>query len=336
MSRRKNANVAIFVPHAGCPHQCVFCDQRSISGHSSVPTGEEVAAVLEEAAAGLGDHVRTAQVAFFGGSFTAIPRDEMIGLLAAAQPFVGPEGFAGIRISTRPDAIDEEVLALLADFGVTAIELGAQSMDDAVLAASGRGHTAADVMSAARLIRQAGFSLGLQMMTGLPGDSDQGAVATATALADLAPDTIRIYPALVLAGTPLATALERGTYAPQTQEEAVALCARLLELFHSRGIAVIRLGLHDSPDLRQNVLAGPHHPAFRELCEAQVLLEKALPQLPEGGGSIRLRVAAGSVSKMAGQHRSNLLELSRRGYRAGIREDETVPYLAVQVEPIEK
>lgn len=288
-----HANIAIFVPHAGCPHQCIFCDQRGISGAQSIPGSGEVAAVLAKAAKSLGESTRSGEIAFFGGSFTAIPRREMLRLLGAAQPFLGPGGFAGIRISTRPDAVGDEVLGLLAQYGVTAIELGAQSMDDAVLAASSRGHTAAAVADACRRIQAHGFSLGLQMMTGLPGDSDRGAVATAQAFAALQPDTVRIYPTLVLRNTPLADLYEAGGYVPQSLDAAVSLCAGLLELFYRQALS-------------------------------------ALENIPPG--RVTLSVARGSASKMAGQKRANLLELAGRGYQAKIYERADIDYLAVQAE----
>ncbi len=165
---KNKANIAIFVPHAGCPHRCSFCDQRMISGTDTPPSSQEVTHLLNKAVAGLKEGI-TAEIAFFGGSFTAIPRPQMEGLLAAAFPFVDGQKITGIRCSTRPDAIDEEVLTVLKRYGVTAVELGAQSMDDRVLSLNHRGHTAKDVETAARLIRQSGLELGLQMMTGLYG-----------------------------------------------------------------------------------------------------------------------------------------------------------------------
>lgn len=326
----KPANAAIFVPHAGCPQQCVFCNQRGISGAQKMPSDEEITATLTAAAENLGERMHTAQIAFFGGSFTAIPREEMLRLLQAAQPFLGADGFGGIRVSTRPDAIDRNVLDILRQYGVTAVELGAQSMDDRVLAASGRGHTARQVEDAVRLLKAGGFSLGLQMMTGLPADSDGLAMATAKALADLEPDTMRIYPALVLRGTTLAAMWQSGSYHPQELEEAVQLGAELLTYFTDRGIKVIRLGLHDSPTLAADLLAGPYHPAFRELCESRVLLEKTLTLLenvPEG--EVCLTIATGSTSKLIGQKRQNLLELNRRGYRPKIQESPAMGYLEV-------
>lgn len=327
------ANAAIFVPYAGCPHWCGFCNQRGISGADAVPDAAEVGRILARAAESLGERMQTAQIAFFGGSFTAIPRDDMLRLLEAARPFLGEGGFGGIRVSTRPDAIDREVLDILETHGVVAIELGAQSMDDGVLAASGRGHTAADTMDASRLIRERGFSLGLQMMTGLPGSDGDADRRTARTLIGLRPDTVRVYPTLVLRGTAFEALWRSGAYRPQTLKEATELGAGLLELFAAHGIPVIRLGLHDSPSLAADILAGPHHPAFRELCEGRVLLRKALGALDGAPpGDVRLRVRNGSASKMAGQRRCNLLDLQRRGYRTKILEDETIPYLNLIVE----
>ncbi|MCI8497730.1 MAG: radical SAM protein, partial [Clostridiales bacterium] len=200
----KSANVSVFVPHEGCPNQCSFCNQRRISGTVKAPSPQDVERIAKEGLRTLGVRAIDAQLAFFGGSFTAVPRDYMVSLLKAAAPFIGHDGFSGIRISTRPDAVDGETLNILQEYHVDAVELGAQSMDDRVLHLNARGHTAADVEQASRLIRENGFSLGLQMMTGLPGDSDKGAWETARRLASLQPDTMRIYPTLVLEGTPLA------------------------------------------------------------------------------------------------------------------------------------
>lgn len=331
----KNANVAVFVPHAGCTHRCVFCDQRTIAGVQSIPDDETVCAMLTQAAENLGERARFAQIAFFGGSFTAISKREMLRLLCTAQPFLQQNGgvFGGIRISTRPDAIDSEMLDLLKMYGVTAIELGAQSMDAGVLAASARSHTAEDVCAASALIREAGFSLGLQMMTGLPLDTGEKTLATAKALADLYPDTMRIYPTLVLEGAPLAELWRSGGYQPQTLEDAVALGAELLLLFHQRGIHVIRVGLHDSPELQHHVLAGPYHPAFRELCHSAVLLQKAKAALlNRPAGKYLLRVAPGAQSAMAGQHKANRFALEQLGYQVRIKADPAVETFTVKVE----
>ena len=274
----KQVNVAIFVPHAGCPHTCIFCDQRAISGTAQPPTLQQVRDILTSAR----NTLKTpAQIAFFGGSFTAIEPDYRRDLLAVAAKFLDGEKFTSIRISTRPGAINPGILAQLKASGVSAIELGAQSMDEQVLAFAQRGHTVAQTVHAARLIREGGFSLGLQMMTGLPGDTDDKSLATAHQLAELKPDTMRIYPAAVLRGSALAALYQSGSYRPQTLEQAIALCAKLLRLFTGRGIPVIRLGLQQQAGVE--ILAGPHHPALRELVEGQVLLEQVLAMgMPPG------------------------------------------------------
>src|SRR5659263_124650 len=199
----------------------------------------------------------------------------MVSLLEAAAPFVGENGFKGIRISTRPDAIDEERLLILKKYNVTAIELGAQSMDDGVLLLNRRGHTAVDVINAARLIKSSGFELGLQMMTGLYGDTQQGALKTAIEIAKLEPKTVRIYPTIVLEETLLAELYHKGEYLPQSLEDAVSLCAQLLEYFFLQGIKVIRLGLHASEGIENGRISGPWHPAFRELCENYIYFKRA-------------------------------------------------------------
>lgn len=335
MIKRPHANVALFVPHAGCPHDCCFCNQRTIAGVSAPLSPKEVTAACERALQTLSDD-RTAQIAFFGGSFTAIDRTYMRALLEAAQPFLRTGRFEGIRASTRPDAVDDEVLAMLKSYGVTALELGAQSMDDRVLAACGRGHTAADTVKAAKRIKKAGLSLGLQMMTGLPGDTDNGAEATAKALAALEPDTVRIYPTVVLKGTALAALYDSGRYQPPTLEGTVALCARLLRFFEiERGIPVIRLGLHDGDTLRGEVLAGGYHPALRELCEGQLYVNTALSVLTYMGpearqGTVTLTVSPKAVSKMIGQHRQHIALLRQHGYDIEVKADEAVPLWEVR------
>jgi histone acetyltransferase (RNA polymerase elongator complex component) len=330
---KTHANIAIFIPHKGCPHTCTFCDQRAISGRQEAPTPQEVAQILDRALKQMGQRASQGEIAFFGGSFTAIDSEYRRALLQVVQPY--RPHFGGIRLSTRPDAINGEILAELREFGVTAIELGAQSMDDQVLALAQRGHTALDVERAAHLIKAAGFSLGLQMMTGLPGDSKEGSLKTARRLAALGPDTMRIYPALTLEGTELARLYREGKYRPPTLEETVELCAHLLLYFEEQNILVIRLGLHHEAGLRERLVAGPYHPALRELCEGKILLDAAMKQLANqkaAPGAITLYVAPGSQSKMAGQNRRNLRYLEALGYRCAIRTDALLQPLQLRVE----
>lgn len=338
-----HANVAVFVPNLGCPHRCTFCDQRAIAGQARMPGPQDVAAAAREGIRTLGEHVKDAELAFFGGSFTAIPPVTMTALLAAAQPFLGPGGYRGIRVSTRPDAVPEGMLALLRRYGVKAVELGAQSMSDQVLRRNGRGHTARDVTDAAGRVKAAGLELGLQMMTGLPGDGDKGAWDTARAIAALSPDTVRIYPTVVVRGTALQSLYISGRYAPQTLEAAVALCAQLLLFFHEKGIRVIRCGLHAERSLSDAYIAGPLHPAFRELCENRIYerqMRAALrsvtlrcPPDETPAGPLVLRVPRGAVSKAAGQRRAVLDALEREtGLTLRLREDPALPVYAVEAD----
>ena len=311
----KHANVAFFVPMVGCPHRCSFCDQNSITGEKGVPTPEEIDKTLKKAARELHGFAQKSEIAFFGGSFTMIPRDLMISLLAVAKKWIDRKAFSGIRISTRPDAIDEEVLAVLKEYGVTSIELGAQSCKNEVLLKNGRGHSFEDTQKAAELIKEAGFSLGLQMMTGMPGSTKDDDVLTAARFAALKPETMRIYPTLVLKNTLMAKWYEAGEYIPQTVEEAAAECAELLDIFELYGIRVIRLGLHAEESLEDNLLAGPYHPAFREICESLRFRKKIAPMLTRlPKGSYVLKVAQSDVSKCSGQHRSNIEHWQSLGY----------------------
>ena len=245
----------------------------------------------------------------------------MLSLLNAAQPYL--DRFKGIRISTRPDAIDPQVLDLLYRRGVTSIELGAQSMSDRVLTLNERGHTAGDVRRAAALIRESGFELGLQMMTGLYGSSDDLDRYTAEEFVRLHPATVRIYPTIVMRGTRLGELYLAGDYHPQDLYSAVELCADLMMLFDVNSIRVIRVGLHDTPTLRRDMLAGPYHPAFRELCESRIMLDRTLTLLRDKpAGSYALAVHPRSRSKLAGNKKSNLLALGERGYTIHITEDD--------------
>ncbi len=336
MSNR-HCNVALFVPHAGCPHQCSFCNQRHIAGKVDPLTPEQVTAACERALATMTVDARNAEIAFFGGSFTAIPRAYMRELLAAAYPYVQSGKFSGIRLSTRPDAIDEEILSILCHHGVTTVELGAQSMNDAVLLKNGRGHTAQQVEEAARLIQQAGLQLGLQMMTGLAGDTDEGAMETARRLAALMPSCVRIYPTLVIDHTPLAAQYRRGDYRPQTLDETITLCARLLTFFEEeQGIPVIRLGLHAEQDMMAHCIAGPVHPAFRERCESRRLLQRMQNMfLDKDCVAATVFVHPSRLSQAIGQQKENISALRALGYRIQIAADAAIAPKDMRMEVIE-
>ncbi len=327
----KHANISLFVPHQGCPHQCSFCNQKTISGSVKELTPDDVGKTLLKAVEDGIDPENT-EIAFFGGSFTAINREYMISLLEVTKPFIENGNFCGIRISTRPDAIDQEVLDILKKYKITSIELGAQSTDSQVLSLNHRGHTRDDIIKASELIKEQGFSLGLQMMTGLLGDTPEKALKTAEDIVLLKPDTVRIYPTIVLEGTYLGELYKRGAYTPQTTEAAVELCAALLRRFYEENITVIRLGLHSGGNVEEGFLAGPYHPAFGELCESKIYLEKAKQILSEKHPvernhicsltqkkQITLYVNDREISKMTGQKGANKIALKRDGWEVCVK-----------------
>lgn len=307
MSARESI-IPVFVPHLGCPNDCVFCNQRRISGAAVPATAGDVRAAVEAAAALPANGGGGRQLAFYGGSFTAIPAAEQEELLAAAQPYLADGTIDSIRLSTRPDAIDGEVLARLRRFGVQTVEIGAQSMSDRVLALSGRGHTAADVESASQQIKAAGFRLILQMMTGLPGSDDDSDVETAERIAALGPDGARVYPTVIVRDTALYDLWRAGRYREHTVEDAVRVCARILPVFEARGIPVIRLGLNPTEELSGGQAAGgAYHPALGELVKARLMRDRAEELLSGAGRGEKavLLVNPRLMSQAVGQHGAN-------------------------------
>ena len=254
------------------------------------------------------------QLAFYGGSFTAIPIADQLALLEAAQPYLTDGTIGSIRLSTRPDAIDEEILARLKKYGVSTVELGAQSLCDKVLYLSGRGHTAKEVEDASMLIKEAGFELILQMMTGLPGDTDESCIETAKRIIALKPDGVRIYPTVIVRDTALYDMWQKGKYPEHTVEDAVRVCAKITELFDAAGIPIIRMGLNPTEDLSGGDAAGgAYHPALGELVRSRIMLNRAIELLRDvkPNSSIVLGVNKSDVSKMTGQHRCNILALTQ-------------------------
>ena len=328
-----HSNISIFVPHIGCPNKCSFCNQRHITGKFMAPRQEDVIKAVNIAVKSKNYNPRTTEIAFFGGSFTAINRSYMLDLLSVASDFVDKGVVSGIRISTRPDAIDDEILTLLKNHNVTAIELGAQSLNDRVLRINNRGHKISDVYNASALIKEYGFELGLQIMTGLFGDNDQSAIKTAKRVIEIAPETVRIYPTIVLKDTDLAALYSDGIYAPQTLDNAVILASKLYTMFTEAGIKVIRLGLHSIES--DAYIAGPWHPAFSELCQSQIMLNSALKKLNNKGDYI-IYVNKKDISKMIGQKKSNLLFLKTKGFNCKVKEKEGLGNLKIEIERVEE
>lgn len=312
----KHINVALFVPDEGCPHRCSFCNQKTISGKTKALTVKDIENAVETALSSA--DCNEGEIAFFGGSFTAIDREYMLLLLKKAKEYIDKGLFKGIRISTRPDCISEEILSLLKEYGVTSIELGCQSMSDKVLMLNERGHTSKDVEFSAKLIKDYGFELGVQMMTGLYGDTDEEAIVTARKLIALKPDTARIYPTVVLENTRLCDLYKSGEYRPQTLEEAAELCAKLLLMFYEADIKVIRLGLHSGGNVEDGYVAGAYHPAFREIAESKIYLGKIKEEIEKENlskGELEVTVGSRFVSMAAGQKKSNIKQLNDMGYR---------------------
>ncbi len=313
MSARESI-IPVFVPHLGCPNDCVFCNQRRISGSVTPATPQDVVEAIERAKTLTGPETRR-QLAFYGGSFTAIPVSEQEALLDAAGPYLESGDIVSLRLSTRPDAIDAATLKRLKAYGVETIELGAQSMSERVLALSGRGHTAQDVEDASAQVKAAGFKLILQMMTGLPGADDESDVESARRIAALKPDGVRVYPTVIVRDTALFDIWKAGRYKEHTVENAVRVCAKILPIFEEAHIPVIRLGLNPTEDLSGgDAVGGAYHPALGELVKSRIMREKA-EALLEGvlpGSEAVLRVNPRLMSQLVGQHGANRAYLTER------------------------
>lgn len=342
----RHINIPIFIPHLGCPNDCVFCNQRRISGKTEF----DIAAVegeLERAVSTIDYSSSEVEIAFFGGSFTGIDRGDMMYLLGLAKKFVAAGKAQSVRLSTRPDYIDDEILDILSAHSVTDIELGLQSMDDGVLMASRRGHTAECARRACRMIKGRGFNLVGQMMIGLPASTAELEVMTAREIVLLGCDGARIYPTVVFCDTELCEMYERGNYTPLTLDDAVSRSAAALEVFASAGVPVIRLGLCAADNLFQEgtMRAGAYHSAlgelvyselyYRRICEC---IGKKSAQVPSEGRTLSVRVPVGEVSKASGQKRANKLALIKKYGFSDVRiiEDPTLEKYKVTTEILGK
>lgn len=319
MNQIKNRHIVIpiFVPHKGCPFDCIYCSQKKISGQTEDMTIEKMTEIIER-------HLETAssdsfvEIGFYGGSFTGIDKDEQIEFLMAANKYISANKVSSIRLSTRPDYIDEEILDYLKKYNVRTIELGVQSMDDSILKTSCRGHNTEDVIKASVLIKESDFNLGIQTMIGLPGDSREKDMETAEKVIELKPDIVRIYPVLVIKDTYLETMYNDGRYKPINLDEAVEICAELLDLYEKNDINVIRIGLQPTDNINENmdVVAGPFHPAFRQLVESRRILKQLIKQIEEKKlyryKDILIAVPEKSISDVIGQKRANIDFLKRK------------------------
>lgn len=309
---------------------CSFCNQRHITGQSSQPSADDVEKAVMTAVNSKHYDAKYGQIAFFGGSFTAIDMKYMISLLSAAKKCIDKGYAKSIRVSTRPDAISQDILDVLKEYGVESIELGAQSMSDDVLKMNERGHTALQVAEASKLIKANGFELGLQMMTGLLGDDFDKSVYTAEKFIELKPDTVRIYPTVVLNNTRLCELYKIGEYAPQTVEEAAELGAKLLLMFKNNNINVIRFGLHSIDE--SQFVAGAWHPSLAEIAYSKIYLSNATKLLSnEPSGNYIIYVGKSYVSQMSGNRKSNLEKLKKMGYNCRIKTNDLLEKYDVNI-----
>ncbi len=314
---KKQYIIPIFVPHLGCPNDCVFCNQKSISGQTKQVTKEDVKKIIEEHLKYVKEN-SIVEVAFFGGSFTAIEEEKQIELLSTAYEYVKEKKVQSIRISTRPDYINKDILKRLKKYKVKTIELGVQSANDYILKKAGRGHTFEDVKKASKLIRFYGFKLGHQMMVGLPESTTLDEINTAKQLIKLKPKMVRIYPVLVIKGTKLEKDYNEGKYKALTVTQAVEICKELVKMFTKKKIDVIRIGLQPTDTIsnptneNSEVVAGPFHPAFRQLVESgmwyDVIVDK-IKKLNAKVKEVEVIVNPQDVNNVVGQRRENISNL---------------------------
>ena len=312
--KKRHINIPIFIPHLGCPNDCVFCNQRSISGKPSFDP-EQVIPEIEQALSTVSEDV-TAEIAFFGGSFTGIDRGLMIRLLDIAQKYADENKVSAIRLSTRPDYINDEIISILKRYSVKTVELGIQSTDPLVLEASKRGHSLADTVNACGKIKNAGFSLVGQMMIGLPGSTPKNEIQTAVDICNMGADAARIYPTVVFRKTELCKMAEKGEYLPLNEEEAILRTKNALAVFDKSGIPCIRIGLCASENLSsdEEVYGGANHSAIGELAIGELYYDRMskLVSEAENRKNIVFCVAEGCTSKAVGQKRKNITRLCEK------------------------
>jgi histone acetyltransferase (RNA polymerase elongator complex component) len=306
--------IPIFLPNVGCRDRCLFCNQKASA--EGLPSPSSVRNFIEASLAGIpyNKKSREKQVAFYGGSFTAIHRDDQVRYLEEVQPFLASGLIHSIRISTRPDALDEEVLSLLKEYGVKTVEIGTQSMIDEVLILANRGHWADDTISAVPRLREWGFEVGLQLMIGLPGDSFVRFFQTLDQVIDLKPDFVRIHPTLVLKGSPLEILWRTGRYSPLSLEETIQWLKRGLLKLERSSIPVARIGLQPTKEWERDFLAGPFHPALHQLVDSEIFFDMAISLLDLFNDELEqvFFCHATEISNMRGQRNGNIVRLREK------------------------
>ena len=310
--------IPVFVPHLGCPNDCIFCNQRSISGQKKNITKEEAKKTIDNFLSGIKDKDAKKEIAFFGGSFTGIDEKLQEELLQIAYEYIEKGEVDNIRISTRPDYINKEILKRLKKYKVKTIELGVQSANDYILGRANRGHTFADVKKASKLIRWYGFNLGHQMMVGLPESTRQDEINTAKALIKLKPKMVRIYPVLVIKGTKLEKEYDEGIYEPLPLVQAVETCKQLVRMFTDKKIEVIRVGLQNTDEIcepgnkESEVVAGPFHPAFGQLVESSMWYDAIVEKIKKLNVKVKeveVTVNPIDINNVIGHKKENVIKL---------------------------
>jgi len=340
-AKKPPAIIPVFLPYAGCPHRCIFCNQTTITGSpSGSPPIRQVQEVILKALAHQKSGRTLPQIAFYGGNFLGLKRKAVADYLDLATQFVTAQKVDILRFSTRPDTIDTERLDIIKDFAVKTIELGVQSMDDEVLAQARRGHTPADTYRAVSLLKKHHYKIGLQMMLGLPGDNEAKAYTTASRIASLAPDFVRIYPVLVLKDSPLADRYAGALYQPMPLDACITLTKKLYLLFRQKGIPVARMGLQISQEFNpeSQILAGPYHPAFGHLVYSEVMRDRIVSQLRSEVppcDEITITVHSRHISQVRGDKNKNIRFIAGRFNLTGIKvvADNSLEMDQVMIEP---
>ncbi len=340
--------IPIFIPQQGCPHQCVFCNQRAITGvNQTIPSPEELCLQINTFLHYKGKKRKSIQIAFYGGNFMGLKPDIIKMMLNEASQFIKRKEVDHIRFSTRPDTINNENLDIIKDFPVSTVEIGVQSMDDDVLSISDRGHTVSDTKDAVCLLKKKGYQVGMQMMVGLPGDNEIKALDTGEKIIELSPDFVRIYPTLVLEKSILAQWYKSGKYIPMSLEQSVTLVKKLYRIFKEKNIPVIRMGLQATEDFDKQdvILAGPYHPAFGHLVYSEIFLDVisegfrdlfSVPGFVHNPSSVLIKAHPKNISRVRGLKNKNI-EILKKNFHIPsiiIASDIAIPLESLKIEII--
>ena len=309
--------IPVFIPHMGCPHQCVFCNQNHITDSGKCQANSDDIGRLIAMWLARSPGKKPVQVAFYGGSFTCLPSAVQLNMLQAVRPFLDSGQVEGIRLSTRPDCIDSKRCAMLRDNGVRVVELGIQSLTDKVLALARRGHNAEQGRAAFRQLVEYGFEVGLQFMPGLPGETRRAFLKVIDEVVELHPVFVRLYPAVVIKNSEMQALHQKGMYRPMTVDAAVVLTAKCCEKLEDAGIRVVRMGLQPTDALVDKVVAGPYHPSFGELVRSRLWLKKIRQQLVglPAKSTLQVMVSHRDISAVVGMRKKNIKRLDELGFR---------------------